>query len=58
MLRWGWTIPVVLITAFGDEETLARAAELDATVVFAKPFDGDDLRTVVTIFLPRAHKAD
>ena len=35
--------PMILITAFGDEETHARAAELGATAVFDKPFEIEDL---------------
>ena len=36
--------PVILITAFGDEETHAEAKRL-GTVIFDKPFDLDDFRT-------------
>ena len=48
---WGCKMPVVLITAFGDEETLAAASKLEATALFSKPFDIDDLRTAVAYFL-------
>lgn len=41
-----WTVPVILMTAFGDEETRARVESNDA-VFFDKPFDVDDLRTAV-----------
>jgi CheY-like chemotaxis protein len=42
----GYTIPVIVITAFAHEvETIAEA--LGACAVFEKPFDADDLRTVV-----------
>lgn len=40
-------VPVILITAFGDADVHARAEDLDAYVVFDKPFDVDDLRTAV-----------
>ncbi len=40
-------VPVILITAFGDADVHARAEDLDAYVVFDKPFDLDDLRTAV-----------
>ena len=40
--------PVILITAFGDPETHAEAYQLGALAVFNKPFDLDDLRTLVT----------
>jgi CheY-like chemotaxis protein len=46
----GWSIPVVLVTAFGDEETLNAAARLGATLVFSKPFELDDLRIAARIF--------
>ena len=41
-----WTTPVILMTAFGDEETRAHVESRDA-VFFDKPFDLDDLRTAV-----------
>jgi DNA-binding response OmpR family regulator len=34
---------VILITAFGDEETYAEARRLGAAAVLDKPFDLDDL---------------
>ena len=41
-------VPVVLITAFGDEATHAQAERLGAAAMFDKPFDVDDLRTTVS----------
>lgn len=38
---------VILITAFGDRRTHARAAELGAAAVFNKPFDFNDLLETV-----------
>jgi DNA-binding response OmpR family regulator len=35
--------PMILITAFGDEETHAEARRLGAAAVFDKPFDVDEL---------------
>jgi len=49
-----WETPVVLVTAFGDEETHARAKALGATAILDKPFDVDDLRTVVLLHLSRS----
>jgi DNA-binding response OmpR family regulator len=40
-----WTTPVILMTAFGDETTRTRAEALGA-ILFDKPFDVDDLRTI------------
>ena len=51
-----WTIPVVLITAFGDPATHERARALGA-VLFDKPFDVDDLRTAVASMLRRIPRA-
>ena len=39
--------PVVLITAFGDPRTHARARGLGAAAVLDKPFDIDDLRAML-----------
>lgn len=41
------SMPVVLITAFGDPETHAEAYRLGADAVLDKPLDLDDLRVVV-----------
>jgi len=40
-------IPVILITAFGDQTTHLRALRLGACRVFDKPFDCDKLREAV-----------
>ncbi len=46
-----WQVPVILMTAFGDEGTRARAERLGA-ILFDKPFDIDDLRTAVRALVP------
>jgi DNA-binding response OmpR family regulator len=46
----GWDVPVVLMTAFGDDETRARAASLGARL-FDKPFDVRALRAHVAALL-------
>ena len=43
----GCWAPVILITAFGDQDTHEMAGRLGAVAVFDKPFDVDDLRTAV-----------
>jgi DNA-binding NtrC family response regulator len=43
----GWTVPVVVISAFGDERTRARARKLGATAFLDKPFDTEDLKAVI-----------
>ena len=44
-------IPVVLITAFPDRETMAEAARLGAECVLAKPFELGELRAAVHLAL-------
>jgi DNA-binding response OmpR family regulator len=48
--RWGWDIPVIMITAFG-KEVFPEARSLGACAVFEKPFDHDDLRAAVHFYL-------
>ncbi len=43
--------PIILITAFGDEETHTRARDLGAASIFDKPFDIDDLLAEVHALL-------
>lgn len=40
-------LPLILITAFGDQTTHLRALRLGASRVIDKPFDFDDLRRAV-----------
>jgi DNA-binding response OmpR family regulator len=49
--------PVVMITAFGDPKTHAQARRLGAEAVFDKPFDVDDLRTVVLNLVERVTRS-
>jgi CheY-like chemotaxis protein len=42
-----WAIPVIVITAFGDEDTHAEARRLGAHTVIDKPFDLARLRQAV-----------
>jgi CheY-like chemotaxis protein len=48
-----WRVPVILMTAFGDEATRSQARTLGA-LLFDKPFDVDDLRTAVSSLLRRS----
>ncbi len=43
----GYAVRTVLVSAFADEETVQRARELGVAHVLSKPFDLDDLRTIV-----------
>ena len=47
-----WHTPILLITAYGSDETYEEAARLGASGVFDKPFDIDDLRTAVLNLVP------
>ena len=48
-----WLTPVILMTAFGDDDTRADAESLGA-ILFDKPFAIDDLRTAVMNLVPVA----
>lgn len=48
-------IPVVIMTATRDRRIRDAALMSGAAAVFQKPFDIDELRSVVFKFLPRAH---
>jgi DNA-binding response OmpR family regulator len=43
--------PMILITAFGDDETHAQAAECGVAAMFDKPFDVDELLETVNAIL-------
>ena len=47
-------IPVILITAFGDEEVRAEARSLGATAVLDKPFNLDELPAALQKAMPSA----
>lgn len=47
----GFWMPVILITAFGDERTHAEAFKLGAVAVFDKPFEIDALRLLARAIL-------
>jgi DNA-binding NtrC family response regulator len=49
-------IPVIVITAFGDEETQRMASCLGAVAFLSKPIDMDDLRTVVLNVLTNSQR--
>lgn len=50
--NWGITLPLILITSFGDENIVKQAQRLGVTVM-NKPFDMNDLRTLVDWLAPR-----
>jgi two-component system response regulator (stage 0 sporulation protein F) len=45
--REDWKTPVILMTAFGDQELHAQAARLGAARVLDKPFELEELRAAV-----------
>jgi DNA-binding response OmpR family regulator len=48
----GWSVPFILLSAFGDEDMRAEAIKLNA-IFLAKPFDLDALRIIVRAALAR-----
>ena len=42
-----WPTPMILITAFGDDETHAEGNELGAIAVLDKPFEMEELTTIL-----------
>ncbi len=49
--------PIILITAFGDEETHAQGKKFGAAAMFDKPFDMDDLLAKVHELVPANEKS-
>jgi DNA-binding response OmpR family regulator len=47
-----WALPVILITAFGDESVHREGERLGAAKVFDKPFDAEDLVDAVRSLVP------
>jgi CheY-like chemotaxis protein len=47
-----WSVPVVLITAFGDRETHEEAERLGVVAVFDKPFDLYQFRATIMKGMP------
>jgi CheY-like chemotaxis protein len=48
----GWRTHIVLMTAYADAETRAEAHRLGADALFAKPFDIEDLLTLIVNMPP------
>lgn len=44
----GWTMPFILITAFGDDQIMAQATRIGATGVMSKPFSLEELYDTVS----------
>jgi len=53
-----WATPVVLITAFGDDETKAEAGRLGAATFIDKPFPMEELRHAVRAIVPPVFNID
>lgn len=49
---WGWSMPLVLITALGDDDLFAQARQARIAVM-RKPFPLDELRALVGELAPR-----
>jgi DNA-binding response OmpR family regulator len=48
-----WSVPVILMTAFGDDDTRAEA-ELLGAILFDKPFSIGDRRAALSRLVPRS----
>ena len=46
------TIPVIMMTAYGELDMIQHAKNLGALTYFTKPFDIDDIRSMVKEHLP------
>ena len=47
-----WSLPlppIIVITAFGDDDTRARADDFGVSMIIAKPFDHDELMIPVAV---------
>jgi DNA-binding response OmpR family regulator len=47
-----WSMPVILITAFGSADTKERAGQLGAAILLDKPFELEELRHAVRSVVP------
>ncbi len=52
----GWDAPIIIISAFADQELRERVNRLGGAVLFAKPFDPDELGRTLSQML-RGHRA-
>jgi PAS domain S-box-containing protein len=55
-IRQAWQIPVVFMTAFAGEETLARARDAGPYGYITKPFKAQDLQATVAVALQQHKK--
>jgi CheY-like chemotaxis protein len=51
MRRWGWNIPVILVSANDDPRVLTEGARLNVSAYFQKPFSIEDLCDTVEALL-------
>ncbi len=48
-------LAVVFITAYNDDETLARASKVDFVGYLLKPYREDELRTLISLIIQKYH---
>ena len=55
-IRTEFGIPVIYLTAHSDQETLKRAKQTSPEGYILKPFEEDDLRTIIEVALYKHQK--
>jgi DNA-binding response OmpR family regulator len=53
----GWTTPIVVISAFGDDDMRGRVARMSRAWLLEKPFDALVLQTILTDALDEGDRA-
>lgn len=53
-----YNVAVVFITAYNDDETLARASKVDFVGYLLKPYREDELRTLISLIIQKYHLSE
>jgi len=53
LVAYGWTIPIIFLTAHADEASRAQAMRAGAIAFLPKPFDAESLLTALDVALGR-----
>ena len=52
------SVPVIMITGIGDDQTKAKALQAGAVAMFTKPLNFDELLLVIKQVISKSHKFD